>query len=67
MQKQYTDNQKENSYWLGNLSEYFDSGVDFTQGFLDIVNSLTAKDVQQFANDLLKQGNKATLILTSQE
>ena len=67
MQKQYTDNQKENSYWLGNLSEYFDSGVDFTQGFLDIVNSLTAKDVQQFANDLLKQGNKATLILTAQE
>ena len=67
MQKQYTDNQKENSYWLGNLDEYFDSGVDFTQGFLDIVNSLTVRDVQQFANDLIKQGNKATLILTSEE
>ena len=38
-----------------------------TQGFLDIVNSLTVKDVQQFANDLIKQGNKATLILTAEE
>jgi len=67
MQKQYTDNQKENSYWMGNLDEYFDSGLDMTQGFLDIVNSLTVKDVQQFANDLIKQGNKATLILTAEE
>jgi zinc protease len=67
MQKQYTDNQKENSYWMSSLDEYFDSGIDVTKGFLDIVNSLTVKDVQQFANDLVKQGNKATLILTAEE
>ena len=67
MQKTYVDNQKENSYWLGNLDEYFDSGLDMTQGFLDIVNNLTVKDVQQFANDLVKQGNKGTLILTAEE
>ena len=67
MQKQYADNQKENSYWLGNLDEYFDSNIDFTEGFLDIVNNITVKDVQQFANDLIKQGNKTTVILTAEE
>lgn len=64
MLKKYTDNQKENNYWLGNLDEYFDSGIDFTNGFTDLVNRMTAKDVKDFANSLVSQGNKATVVLT---
>lgn len=67
MVKQYADNQKENGYWLGNLTEYFETGEDFTDGFLDMVNGITAEDVRQFANELIKQGNKMTLIFTAAE
>lgn len=65
--KKFKDNQKENSYWLGNLDEYFSTGIDNTQDYEAIVNSITAQDVQKFAADMLKQGNKITVIMTSPE
>ena len=66
MLKQYQDNQKENSYWMGNLSSYVLYGIDNT-GYEAIINSITCKDVQKFAADLLKQGNQATVIMTVPE
>lgn len=67
MLKKFKDNQKENSYWMGCLEEYFTTGVDETEGYKALVESITAQDVQQFAADLLKQGNKATVIMTVPE
>lgn len=67
MLKQYKDNQKENGYWLNNLDEYFYTGVDYTQGYEEAVNSITVKDVQKFAADLVNQGNKITVVMTVPE
>lgn len=64
MLKQYKDSQKENSYWLSNLEEYFYNGIDQTQGYEELVNSITAQDVQQFAAGLVNQGNKITVVMT---
>ena len=64
MLKKYKDNQKENGYWLNNLDEYFYTGVDYTQGYEEAVNSITVKDVQKFAADLVNQGNKITVVMT---
>ena len=36
-------------------------------GYLDVVNSLTVKDIQEYAGNLVKQGNKVTVILTAAE
>ena len=58
MLKKYADNQKENGYWMNNLNDYFYYGMDMTEGYTDIVNSITAKDIQKFVSDLLKQGNE---------
>ena len=46
MLKKYADNQKENGYWMNNLNDYFYYGMDMTEGYTDIVNSITAKDIQ---------------------
>lgn len=67
MLKKYKDNQKENGYWLNNLDEYFYIGVDYTQGYEEAVNSITVKDVQKFAADLVNQGNKITVVMTVPE
>lgn len=67
MLKKYKDNQKENGYWLNNLDEYFYTGVDYTQGYEEAVNSITVKDVQKFAADLVNQGNKITVVMTVPE
>lgn len=67
MLKKYKDNQKENGYWLNNLDEYFYTGVDYTQGYEEAINSITVKDVQKFAADLVNQGNKITVVMTVPE
>lgn len=64
MLKKYADNQKENNYWLNNLNDYFYNGMDMTKDYTDIVNSITAKDVQKFAADFLKQGNEIEVTMT---
>ena len=64
MLKKYADNQKENGYWMNNLNDYFYYGMDMTEGYTDIVNSITAKDIQKFVTDLLKQGNEIELTKT---
>ena len=64
MLKKYADNQKENGYWMNNLNDYFYYGMDMTEGYTDIVNSITAKDIQKFVSDLLKQGNEIEVNMT---
>ena len=64
MLKKYADNQKENGYWMNNLNDYFYYGMDMTEGYTDIVNSITAKDLQKFVSDLLKQGNEIEVTMT---
>lgn len=67
MLKKYKDHQKENSYWLGNLDEYFSTGIDNTKDYEATINAVTAQDIRQFAADILKQGNKITVIMTVPE
>lgn len=64
MLKKYADNQKENGYWMNNLNDYFYYGMDMTEGYTDIVNSITTKDIQKFVSDLLKQGNEIEVTMT---
>ncbi|WP_026367861.1 pitrilysin family protein [Bacteroides sp. 14(A)] len=64
MLKKYADNQKENGYWMNNLNDYFYYGMDMTEGYTDIVNSIIAKDIQKFVSDLLKQGNEIEVTMT---
>ena len=65
--KKFNDNQKENSYWMNLIQTLHQEGIDQTKGYLETVNSLTVKDIQEYAGNLVKQGNKVTVILTAAE
>lgn len=67
MLKKYKDAQKENGYWLNNLDEYFYTGVDNTKGYEELINSITAKEIQEFLAKLLKQNNEIQVIMTMPE
>ena len=64
MLKKHASNLKENSYWLGVIDEYLSTGLDATKDYEALVNSITTKDIQRFAADFIKQGNKVTVVLT---
>lgn len=67
MLKKHNDNQKENGYWLKNLDEYFYTGLDYTKGYEALINSITLKDIQAFANQILQQKNEIKIVMTAPE
>ena len=65
MQKKYAELVKENSYWMSMLHEYYFYKADMDKDYLKTLNSITEKDVQKFAKNLLKQGNRIEVCMTS--
>ena len=66
MLKKYKENAKENSYWVNILGEYFWEGTDMNTGYTNTVNSITAKDLQEFTKALLEQNNRVEVSMTSE-
>lgn len=66
MQKKHKENLKENAYWVGALDEYFWNHTDQNTGYEELVNSVTASDVQAFVKALLDQHNQVEVSMTSE-
>lgn len=67
MLKKHKENLKENGYWVNTLNSYFWENTDMNTGYEDMVNSITAKDLQAFAKALLDQNNRVEISMTSEE
>lgn len=67
MLKKQAEELKENGYWLGAIDEYLFSGTDEVNGYEKVVNSITVKDVQKFADSLFKQKNEVEVSMISPE
>lgn len=65
MLKKHTEDLKENSYWMSSIDEYLFTGMNPIKDYQQIVNSITAKDVQKFVDDLLKQKNEIEISMIS--
>lgn len=63
MNKSYTENLKENSYWLNILKNKYFYGEDNYTPYLETLNSITPNDVRDFAKELLDQGNLKTIVM----
>lgn len=63
MLKQYTENLKENGYWMGIMSNKYFYGEDNFTDYLNILNTLSEKDIQQFAKEFLGQGNEVIVMM----
>lgn len=67
MQKKHAENLKENRFWLNMIDEYVLTGVDMTNNYNAVLNSITTKDIQKFANNILKQKNRIEVSMISPE
>lgn len=67
MLKKHAENAKENSYWVNMLDEYFWEDIDLNTGYEDVVNSITAEDLEAFTKALLNQRNRIEVSMTSEE
>ena len=67
MLKKHTEDLKENGYWMGSIDEYLFTGMNPVKDYEQIVNSITTKDIQKFADDLFKQKNKVEVSMISPE
>ena len=67
MLKQQTESLKENGYWLSILNHKYVYGEDDYSKYSETLNSITAKDIQDFTSNLLSQGNHATIVMMPKE
>lgn len=63
--KKHAEMIKENSYWMNILEEQWLSDIDYSKDYNQIVNSITASDIRQFAARLQRQGNYVSVVMTS--
>ena len=67
MLKKHAEDLKENGYWMGSIDEYLFTGMNPVKDYEQTVNSITAKDIQKFADDLFKQKNEVEVSMISPE
>ena len=65
--KKHIEDAKENSYWLGQLNNYYWYKTDMNTNYEKLVNDLTAEDVKNFTKALLDQGNIIEITMTAKE
>lgn len=67
MLKTHQENQKENSYWMTCLENFYWNNQDNVSDYEKTLNSITAKDLRKYAKDLLKQGNLITVSINGEK
>lgn len=63
LNKSYTENLKENSYWLNVLNTRYFYGEDTYTNYIETVNAVTPAEIRDFAANLMNQGNRKTIVM----
>ena len=67
MNKKYSENVKQNGFWLGNISTYYLYDENNYTDYLTTLNSITMEDVKKLTSELLSQGNEAIVSMMPKE
>jgi len=67
MLKNYAQQIEKNLYWVEALHGYYLDGMDIFSNYATLVSNLTATDIQQFAKELLTQGNRIKVVMLPEE
>lgn len=67
MNKKYSENVKQNGYWLGTLNTYYFYGENNYSDYLSTLNSITMDDVKEFVKELLAQENEVVVGMMPKE
>ena len=63
--KKYQQDQKENSYWMGQLYHFYWTGVDGVTDYVQTVNAISAQDLREFARTFFGHQNSIEVSMTS--
>ncbi|MDR2963766.1 MAG: insulinase family protein [Bacteroidales bacterium] len=66
MLKRINELRTENPYWLRVLDEKNNTGLDSNTGYEHLLKEITMSDVQEFAKQLLQQGNKREIVMNGE-
>ena len=67
MLKSFEESQKKNGAWKTWLYKYYFEGKNTRDGYVDLVNSITAEDIRLLAKYILDQGNYIEVSMTPAE
>ena len=65
LRKAYGQNVRDNGYWDYVIYNHLRHGIDYDTDFEQVLDSVTATDVQRVANDLLRQNRRIEITMIS--
>ena len=65
MLRSHDESIKSNGYWMGAIQNLVRENKNYVDGYVDAVNQITIKDVQQVAKTILESGNKIVVGMTT--
>ena len=63
MLKTFTQNQRENGYWMNRISTILYRNYDPSKDYEAVINGITAADIQQMAKTILSTGNRVRVVM----
>ncbi|MDR0995872.1 MAG: insulinase family protein [Tannerella sp.] len=67
LKKSHAEQLQRNSYWLNVLDTYYSEGFDLNTHYLETLDKMTPKKVQDYAKKLLGQGNAIEVVMSSEK
>jgi zinc protease len=67
MLKNLSDQQKQNSYWMGRINIWRKWGLDFHTDYEKIVNAQTPETIGAFVQKVIDAGNRAEVVMMPAE
>ena len=63
MLKTFTQNQRENGYWMGRITGILRRNYDSSENYEAVISGITAADIQEMAKTILKNGNRIRVVM----
>ena len=67
MVKKQAENEQENQYWLSTIYNYVNEQYDGHTDYEKILQSVTPKNIRDFASELIKQGNMLEVMMVGEK
>ncbi len=67
MVKRFGDQEKNNSFWMNIIAEYYRYGFDGYTDYLSTLNTITPADICNFMKEFNKDGNHITVMMLPEE
>ncbi len=67
MLKTFTQNQRENGYWMGRIASIMRRKYDPSKDYEKVIQAITPADIQKMAQTIIKNGNRVRVVMEPQE